>query len=247
MTFYEFKRWVTYPLMTTHLVTVRQDLKRLLKGGGHPSLLDVGGRKSPYTINLPAAITLLDVPQEAGTKAELNLGFTRSILDTIKSQRSNIKNVVIQDMTQSTLAAHSYDAVVCVEVIEHVKEDEAFVNHISKVIKPGGWAYFTTPNGDYIKNEGPERNPDHVRHYTRVELQQLLGRYFETVDVHYAVKTGRYRVKGLRGYTLKKPLQTLDSIFSNVVNRFQSVGMASCAVETAHLVAVVHKNKNSSE
>lgn len=241
MTFYEFKRWVTYPLMTTHLVTVRRDLKRLLKTNGTNSLLDVGGRKSPYTINLPAAITLLDVPQETGTKAALNLGFTHSILDAVKSQRSNITDIVIQDMTQSTLAGQSYDAVVCVEVIEHVEADEIFVRHIAKVIKPGGWAYFTTPNGDYIKNEGPDKNPDHVRHYTKAGLQELLERYFETVEVHYAVKTGHYRVKGLRGYTMRKPLQTLDSMFSNVVNRFQSIGVKEHAEETAHLIAVVYK------
>ncbi|WP_339634852.1 class I SAM-dependent methyltransferase, partial [Bizionia echini] len=194
MTTYEFMRWLTFPLMTTHLVTVRNDIKRLIKSGvstGKPlSILDVGGRKSPYTINLPAAVTLLDVPQEAGTKEALNLGFTDSILTTIQKKRSNITDVIIQDMTQSTLPDNFYDAVVSIEVIEHVETDALFVKHIAAVIKKGGWAYFTTPNGDYIKNEGPGKNPDHVRHYTRQGLHDLLSEYFETVDVHYAVSTG---------------------------------------------------------
>src|SRR5690606_14254555 len=137
------------------------------------SILDVGGRKSPYTINLPAKITLLDVPQESGTKEALNLGFTETILTSIQKKRSNIKDVIIQDMTQSTLPEAFYDAVVSIEVIEHVPADDLFVKHIAQVLKKGGWAYLTTPNGDYIKNEGPGKNPDHVRHYTRVELQSL--------------------------------------------------------------------------
>src|SRR5690606_6609396 len=102
-------------------------------------------------------------------------------------------------------------AVVCIEVIEHVQADDVFIENIAKVIATGGWAYFTTPNGDYIKNEGPNKNPDHVKHYTRLELQTLLEKYFDTVDVHYGVKTGKYRVKGLRSYSIKKPIQTLQS------------------------------------
>ena len=205
------------------------------------SVLDVGGRKSPYTINLPADVTLLDVPQESGTREALNLGFTNDILATIKKKRSNIKDIVIQDMTKSTLADASYDAVVCIEVIEHVEADDIFVKNIAKVIKKNGWAYFTTPNGDFIKNEGPDKNPDHVRHYTKTELQGLLEQYFDSVDVHYGVKTGKYRVQGLKSYSLKRPIQTMQSIFSNIVNRYQSKGVEQRSQGTAHLIAIGYK------
>lgn len=245
MTNYEFMRWATFSIMPTHLVTVRNDIKRLIKSNkkseGKLSVLDVGGRKSPYTINLPADITLLDVPQESGTREELNLGFTKDILSTIQKKRSNIKDVVIQDMTKSTLPDASYEAVVCIEVIEHVEEDDVFVKNISKVIDSGGWAYFTTPNGDYIKNEGPNKNPDHVRHYTRDGLQTLLEKYFDSVDVHYGVKTGKQRVQGLKSYKIKDPIGTLRSIFANIINRFQSKGVENTSQETAHLIAIGYK------
>nr|WP_321233394.1 methyltransferase domain-containing protein [uncultured Psychroserpens sp.] len=244
MTNYEFMRWTTFSIMPTHLVTVRNDIKRLIKSYkklGKMSVLDVGGRKSPYTINVPANITLLDVPQESGTREELNLGFTDDILATIQKKRTNIKDVVIEDMTKSTLEDASYDAVVCIEVIEHVEEDDVFVKNISKVIDKGGWAYFTTPNGDYIKNEGPDKNPDHVRHYTRAELEALLKKYFDNVDVHYGVKTGKYRVQGLKSFSLNKPFGTLKSIYSNIINRFQSRGVENTSQETAHLIAIGYK------
>jgi hypothetical protein len=122
-----------------------------------------------------------------------------------------------------------------------VLADDVFVNNIAKVIKKGGWAYFTTPNGDYIKNEGPNKNPDHVKHYTRVELQTLLEKYFDTVDVHYAVKTGKYRVRGLRSYSWRRPWRTFNSIFSNIINRFQSQGVDNTPKETAHLIAIGYK------
>ncbi|WP_242155137.1 class I SAM-dependent methyltransferase [Aestuariivivens sediminis] len=204
-------------------------------------ILDVGGRTTPYTIGIPARVTLLDVPQEPGVKAQLGLGFTETNLKQIQKKRSNISGFIIQDMTKSTLNDNQYDGVVSVEVIEHVEADARFVRNIYKVIKPGGWAYFTTPNGDYIKNEGPDKNPDHIRHYTKIQLQTLLETYFDTVDVHYAVKTGPYRVQGLKSYSLKRPLQTLKSIYANIVNRFQSKGIENTSQETAHLVAIGYK------
>lgn len=241
MTRYEWFRWFTFPLMPVHLNVVRKDLNKLLasyKGKeSFPSILDVGGRKSPYTIGIPASITLLDVPQESSVQEALHLGFTQDILSSIKVQRSNIKDLIVEDMTQSTLLDNSYDAVVCVEVIEHVHADEPFVKNIARVVKPGGWVYFTTPNGDYIKNEGPNKNPDHVRHYTKQGLESLLGKYFDEVEVHYAVATGKYRVMGLRSFKANQPIRLIFTIVGNLINRFQSLNVASRPNNTAHLIA----------
>ncbi|WP_139002018.1 class I SAM-dependent methyltransferase [Hyunsoonleella aestuarii] len=243
MTKYEFLRWITYPVMPVILITVRNDIKKLIRQTKkkHLKILDVGGRKSPYTINLNADITLQDIPQESETQEQLNLGFTSDILTSIQKKRSNINAIIIEDMTQSTIEDRSYDAVVSVEVIEHVVEDDLFVKNISRAIKKGGWAYFTTPNGDFIKNEGPNKNPDHVRHYTKEGLKTLLEQYFEKVEVKYAIKTGKYRVQGLRSFSLREPIHTLKSIFSNIINRFQSRGVKSTSVETAHLIAICYK------
>ncbi|GAA4267987.1 hypothetical protein GCM10022257_00880 [Hyunsoonleella aestuarii] len=229
--------------MPVILITVRNDIKKLIRQTKkkHLKILDVGGRKSPYTINLNADITLQDIPQESETQEQLNLGFTSDILTSIQKKRSNINAIIIEDMTQSTIEDRSYDAVVSVEVIEHVVEDDLFVKNISRAIKKGGWAYFTTPNGDFIKNEGPNKNPDHVRHYTKEGLKTLLEQYFEKVEVKYAIKTGKYRVQGLRSFSLREPIHTLKSIFSNIINRFQSRGVKSTSVETAHLIAICYK------
>ena len=245
MTTYEFKRWLTYPLLPVILITVRKNLKYLLNKHRSSTekfkLLDVGGRKSPYTIGLNADITLLDVPQENQTQEQLNLGFTNNILETVKKNRSNISDIVIQDMTKSTLTDASFDGVVSVEVIEHVEEDTLFVENIAKVVRKGGWVYFTTPNGDYIKNEGPDKNPDHKRHYTRKQLQQLLENYFSEVDVHYAVHTGKYRVWGLKSFNIKRPLLIVRSIFGNFINRVQSKNVKIQSQKTAHLIAIAYK------
>ena len=93
MTIYEFMRWATFPLMPVHLNVVRQDLKRLLKkttgSKNRLQILDVGGRKSPYSINLKADVTLLDVPQESDTQEQLHLGFTSDISTFVEDKRSS--------------------------------------------------------------------------------------------------------------------------------------------------------------
>lgn len=243
MTKYEFLRWITYPVMPVILITVRNDIKKLIRQTKkkHLRILDVGGRKSPYTINLNADITLQDIPQESETQEQLNLGFTSDILTSIQKKRSNINAIIIEDMTQSTIEDRSYDAVVSVEVIEHVVEDDLFVKNISRAIKKGGWAYFTTPNGDFIKNEGPNKNPDHVRHYTKEGLKTLLEPYFSHVEVTYAVKTGKYRLLGLKSFNKKKPVSLLKSMLGNIINRIQSSGVKYEPIKTAHLIAVAYK------
>lgn len=244
MTRYEIFRTITFPIMPAFLRRVRADLRLLLvkQQRTKPSILDVGGRKSPYTIGLPMCVTLLDIPRENGIQEQLNLGLSSKILESIKVNRSNVNNLILEDMTQTRLLPATFDAVVCVEVIEHVRRDDDFVRNISMVLKPGGWAYFTTPNGDFVKNEGPHYNPDHIRHYKKDELNHLLKRYFDRVDVKYAIKTGKFRMWGIAAYTGRKPLRTVKSIIGNIINHWQSKGLDDMSTGTAHLVAICRKS-----
>lgn len=42
--------------------------------------------------------------------------------------------------------ASMFDLVVCVEVLEHVTQPRAVLQEIYRVLRPGGWAFVTTPN-----------------------------------------------------------------------------------------------------
>ncbi len=240
MTIYELTRRGLEPFLPPLYAQVRRRIAHeLALRNNRVSILDVGGRKSPYTIGLPAQVTIIDLPRESEIQNELNLGISDSIADRLKKNRSNIEDVVFGDMTQSELPSEAFDIVVSVEVLEHVEEDDRFVSEVSRVLRPGGVFLMTTPNGDYVEN----RNPDHKRHYKFSQLAALLESHFSTVRVEYAIAGGKYRKHGLRSWSAKHPLKTASSAFGNVINAKQSSreGIGSEASGTHHLIAVAKK------
>jgi SAM-dependent methyltransferase len=73
----------------------------------------------------------------------------------------------------------SFDCVVSFQVIEHIRDDHFFLKEISRVLKPGGTAWITTPN----RLLSLSRNPWHEREYTAPELTQLASLFFSNVTM----------------------------------------------------------------
>ncbi|MEO8043021.1 MAG: class I SAM-dependent methyltransferase [Acidobacteriota bacterium] len=242
---YELMRRGLEPLLPPLYKTVRKKL--MIEASGRPSpcmILDVGGRKSPYTIGVPGRITVIDLPRQSEVQNALNLGITDAIAGEVTERRSNIDAFIFGDMTKSDIPDDSYDVIVSVEVLEHVEEDELFLDQVRRVLKPGGCFLMTTPNGDYVAN----KNPDHKRHYKRTQLAALLEDRFGSVNVEYAIAGGTYRKLGLKSWSLRKPITTAMSAFGNIVNSIQSSNpsLSSSAVGTHHLIAVARKPETRS-
>ena len=60
------------------------------------------------------------------------------------------------------IESNSIDYVVTFQVIEHIQDDNYFLEEIYRVLKPGGKLLLTTPN----KLMSLSRNPWHIREYT---------------------------------------------------------------------------------
>jgi len=161
---------------------LHQYIRRTLRRINPPLLLDVGGRRSNYTIGLPA-VWVTDVARRSQVQYDLDLGSTDGIRSAVMSRRSNVVDYRYDDMTRTELPAEYFSAVSAVEVLEHVDEDEKFVSNVVKVLKPGGHFVMSTPNGDFR----PVPYRDHKRHYRAVDLEALLRRHFRQVRVEYRV------------------------------------------------------------
>jgi SAM-dependent methyltransferase len=237
---FEYCYLMCSPLLPPLYRMIRRELFQTLDScPTSPAILDVGGRKSHYTIGLPASVTITDLPRITEVQRNLNLGITDHIKEKTRSRRSNVREIIYDDMTKTTLDQNSYDLIVSTEVLEHVAEDKKFVANVFRVLRPRGFFIMTTPNGDYVANT----NPDHKRHYHRAELDSLLRSVFPVVEVRYAVRGGRYRKWGLKSWSLKHPVQTLLSMFGNFVNGIQSsdAKLNECAKGTHHLLACCQK------
>jgi SAM-dependent methyltransferase len=240
MKMYEMGRLFLESVLPPLYKQVRARLRKIIQSNfNSPRILDVGGRKSPYTIGLPALVTVMDLPRQSEVQQQLNLGVDDRIIEQIRRRRSNIENVVLGDMTCSGLPDEAFDLVVSVEVLEHVEDDERFVGEVWRVLKPGGMFLMTTPNGDWVEN----KNPDHKRHYKRKQLNQLLEKYFASVAVDYAIVGGNCRRLGLKSWSLRRPDTIALSMVGNIVNGFQSAHFTvkNKAAGTHHLIAVALK------
>ncbi|MGA2886635.1 MAG: class I SAM-dependent methyltransferase [Terracidiphilus sp.] len=106
-----------------------------------------------------------------------------------------------------------YDLIYGVEVIEHDPEPHAFVRAVHDMLKPGGWAAFTTGNIDGFmarwKGEGwyyidP---PAHVSYFTPKAVKQVFGEEgFENISVerygfHYVTMKLKTRLPGILALT----------------------------------------------
>lgn len=69
----------------------------------------------------------------------------------------------------------SFDSVLCLNVLEHVLEEEQALENIRKALKPGGRAIILVPRGRWLFSS-LDRALGHVKRYSRVELEDSLER-----------------------------------------------------------------------
>ncbi len=87
-------------------------------------------------------------------------------------------STICSDGSAIGLASDSFDDVCSSHLIEHFTEPEHHVREVSRVLAPGGRAYFLTPN-----KPADFENPYHVYLFEPEELQAMLSRHFGTVEL----------------------------------------------------------------
>ncbi|HET9124621.1 MAG TPA: methyltransferase domain-containing protein [Solirubrobacteraceae bacterium] len=88
-------------------------------------------------------------------------------------------------MVESHGEPGSFDAVVFLQTIEHVRDPAAVLRHMRGLLAPGGTLYVSTPNVLTLAPAGAEKsnNPWHIREYRAAEFQALCRSAFARVQV----------------------------------------------------------------
>jgi SAM-dependent methyltransferase len=115
--------------------------------------------------------TVLDVGCGSGEGLSLLATKAKKATGIDLDPRLKREDIEICDISQ--VPDKSYDLIVCIDVIEHVQDDKAFVRQLARVARRK--LFVSTPNYTVSRNA----HPYHVREYTPSEFEQMftgLGR-----------------------------------------------------------------------
>ena len=104
--------------------------------------------------------------------------YKTSISDELKAA-NNITFIETNVPPLKGIEDNSVDFVVTFQVIEHIEDDEMFLQEIHRVLKPGGKVILTTPNVMMSLT----RNPWHIREYTPEQMGDVLQSSFDNYEL----------------------------------------------------------------
>ena len=155
----------------------RASLFRELVGGPDRRILDLGCRYGALTRAYLEGneVVGLDVDREALAEAA-RLG--------IQTRWADVEQPLGLDDA-------SFDVVVAGELLEHVRDPEALVAEVRRVLKPGGRFVGSVPNAYRLKNRlrfalgrAPEQDPTHLHMYAPADVRGFL-RDWENVELRF--------------------------------------------------------------
>jgi SAM-dependent methyltransferase len=129
-----------------------------------------------------SGLRVLDLGSSAGSYARREFGSARNRLANASVHVSvdvnaSVRPAVVGDAQSLPFASESFDVILANNVIEHLREPDAGVAEMRRVLRPGGTILYTIPFL-YPVHEAPH---DYVR-FTAHGLRQLF-REFSEVDV----------------------------------------------------------------
>ncbi|OGY94507.1 MAG: hypothetical protein A2406_04345 [Candidatus Komeilibacteria bacterium RIFOXYC1_FULL_37_11] len=107
------------------------------------------------------------------------------IIRAAKKYGSNNCVFQIYNGTDIPFATETFDIVISLQVIEHIKNAQKYLEEISRVLKKNGICIFTTPNKKMrLKSQQKPWNHFHVREYNGLELRQTLEQIFSKIEIY---------------------------------------------------------------
>ena len=130
-------------------------------------------------ISLPPEPEILDLG--AGTGINLknlsSLGFAVGVDYSLSAiefcQRRGLKNLVLAKAEELPFKKASFDLITCLDLLEHLEDDEGFLRECQRILKPGGFLLISTPAYQWLFSSH-DIALGHKRRYSKKELKNKL-------------------------------------------------------------------------
>ncbi len=169
------------------------------------TVLDVGcggGILAESMAGLNANVSGIDLSDKALQVAKLHL------LET--GRHVNYRKIAVEDLAAEQ--PEHFDVVTCMEMLEHVPDPQSAISACAKLVKPGGWVFFSTLNrnpkayllavvgAEYVLNLLPRGTHDYAKflkpselaHYCRkagLNIVELTGMSYNALGKTYSLGT----------------------------------------------------------
>lgn len=137
-----------------------------------------------------------------------------------------------------------FDTIILLDVLEHIEQDQAFLNQLAGLLKSGGRLILKVPAGQRLYNR-LDRSVGHYRRYNKTNLSRTLADgNFTPLDLHY------FNIMGIPGWWINGSLlkRTIPGggqvgLFNHFVPLFQRleqqlpppVGLSLMAIATPRM------------
>ena len=94
------------------------------------------------------------------------------------------------DAMRIGFAASQFDVVCSFETIEHMRDPNAFLGEVKRVLTPGGVFIVSTPR--VTRSDSSPVNPYHFREWNASDFEQLISSHFNHVEIfgQFRMETG---------------------------------------------------------
>lgn len=100
-------------------------------------------------------------------------GVDVSSVATAFCRKRGLKHIKTGDVSKLPYEDTFFDIVSCMDVLEHIEDDEKAVKELFRILKPGGELILTIPALPFIFS-GHDRAQGHFRRYSRSDVRRLL-------------------------------------------------------------------------
>jgi len=156
----------THPIDMASRRRARRSLKRHLQTTRLPAVILEVGCSSGYLLR--------ELAHDWSTSLVIGADFISEPLGRLAGQLPDVP-LLRFDMVKCPLPSASVDAVVLLNVLEHIEDHRAAVNQVVRILKPGGIAVVEVPAGPRLFDVY-DKYLQHFRRYRQAGLCRLLER-----------------------------------------------------------------------